>query len=183
MGTEVRLPAHEEGRAVAVATQDDAHLALFLGNLSFLAVHRGEYREARRLSVEAVRLGWALGRRMMAGWTLAEVAGAELGLGHQALAARLIGAADRALELAGVDRHPCDVPEHDRVVAGLRQGLGEGRFADLRAESAGLTLDAAVAMALEESAEREPVIADRKDADPQATPGGADTRDQARRRP
>jgi len=87
------------------------HPDAFLGNLSFLAEHRGEYEEALRLSREAVRLGWSFGRRMMAGWKLAQVAGAELGLGRPGLSARLFGAADHALSLAGVDRHPCDVPE------------------------------------------------------------------------
>jgi predicted ATPase/DNA-binding SARP family transcriptional activator len=142
------LAAYEEGRALAAATHDDANLAIFLGNLSFLAEHRGDYSEARRLSLEALRLRWTLGRRMMAGWSLAELAGAELGLGHAELGARLIGAADGSLSMAGVDRHPCDVPEYDRVVAGLRRELGPDHFDRLRSEGASLPLDDAVALAL-----------------------------------
>jgi predicted ATPase len=149
------LAAYEEGRALAAATHDDANLAIFLGNLSFLAEHRGEYQEARRLSLAALRLRWSLGRRMMAGWALAELAGAELGLGRAELSARLIGAADDSLTLAGVDRHPCDVPEYDRVVAGLRQELGEDQFDRLRSEGASLSLDDAVALALTEPGEAE----------------------------
>jgi len=141
------LAAYEEGRELADAAHDDAHLSIFLGNLSFLADHRGDYQEARRLGREALRLGWSLGRRMMASGTLAELAGAELGLGHPELGARLIGASEHALALAGVDRHPCDVFEYERVVSGLRQELGEVSFDRLRLEGAGLPLDDAVALA------------------------------------
>ncbi|HEX5086839.1 MAG TPA: hypothetical protein VFV89_03460, partial [Nocardioides sp.] len=145
---DLALTAYEEARVLAETAHDDAQLAIITGNLSFLAVHRGDFDLARELSAEAVRLGWSHGRRLMAGWTLAQLAGAELGLGNPELSARLIGAADHALVLAGVDRHPCDVPEYDRVVAGLRDELGDGRFTALRANGESLSLDAAVALAL-----------------------------------
>lgn len=154
---DLALAAYEEGRDIAAATQDDANLAIFLGNLSFLAEHRGEYQEARRLSLEALRLRWSLGRRMMAGWALAELAGAELGLGRPELGARLIGAADASLARAGVDRHPCDVPEYDRVVARLRRDLGTDVFDRLESEGATLPLDDAVELALSAPDEGEPV--------------------------
>jgi predicted ATPase/DNA-binding SARP family transcriptional activator len=148
---DLALAAYEEGRRMAEVAHDDAHLAIFLGNLSFLAEHRGDYAEARALSREAVRLGWSRGRRLMAGWTLAQLAGAERGLGRAELSARLIGAADHALTLAGVDRHPCDVPEYDGVVNALREELGEDRLAKLRHDGGSLSLDEAVAMALAEA--------------------------------
>jgi predicted ATPase/DNA-binding SARP family transcriptional activator len=153
---DLALAAYEEGRDLAAAEQDDGYLAIFLGNLSFLADHRGDYQEARRLSLEAVRLAWEAGRRMMSGWRLAQLAGAELGLGHPHLSARLIGAADHALSLAAVDRHPCDVPEYERVVAGLQEQLGGAEFTRLRSEGAGMSLDDAVALALSEATETDP---------------------------
>jgi len=150
---DLALAAYEEGRELAAAEQDDGYLAIFLGNLSFLADHRGDYQEARRLSLEAVTLGWSLGRRMIAGWRLAQLAGAEFGLGRPQRSALLIGAADHTLSLAGVDRHPCDVPEYDRVVAGLRRELGDEEFMRLRSEGANMSLDDAVALALAEPSE------------------------------
>jgi predicted ATPase/DNA-binding SARP family transcriptional activator len=145
---DVALPAYEEARRLAAKANDDAQLAIVLGNLSFLAEHRGDYLEARELSHEAVSLAWSTGRRLMAGWTLAQLAGAELGLGNVELSARLIGASDNALALAGVDRHPCDVPEYDRTVAALQGKLGDKRLARLRSEGGSLSLDDAVAVAL-----------------------------------
>jgi hypothetical protein len=41
------------------------------------------------------------------------------------------------------------VPEHDRVVTGLRTDLGDGRFEALRARGARLTLDQVVSMVLD----------------------------------
>ena len=142
------LAVYEEGVELATAVHDDAHLTLFLANLSYLADHRGDYEEAYRLGCEGLRLGWSRGRMMLAAFLISEIAGPLLGLGEPERGARLVGAADTALETLGVGRHPGDLSEHARVVAGLSQVLGEDVFADLRAEGTRLTLPEAVALAL-----------------------------------
>ena len=45
---EVARVAYEEGRDLAIVAGDDAHLSVFLLNLSYLADHRGEYEESRQ---------------------------------------------------------------------------------------------------------------------------------------
>ena len=145
---DVARQAYEEGRELTAAAGDQAHLAMFLGNLSFLADHRGDYAEARRLCRQAIRIGWSLGRRMLAVWVIAEQAGAELGLGRPELGARLLGAADEALEVLDARWNPCDVPEHSRILDALNEVLGEPNCRLLRAEGAQLSLDQAVALAL-----------------------------------
>ena len=150
---EMARRAYEEGCELAAAAHDEAHLAMFLGNLGYLADHRGDYVEARRLTQEALRLCWSLGRRMLAAWMLAEVAGPEVGLGRPELAARLLGASDQALSVLGVNRHPSDLPEYDRVVAGLCEKLGEEPYRRLHAEGARLSLDDAVGIAVAESSD------------------------------
>jgi predicted ATPase/DNA-binding SARP family transcriptional activator len=149
---ETAFTAYAEGRDLAVAACDRAHLGVFLANLSYLADHRGDYHEARRLGCESLRMSWALGRRMMSAWSVSELAGPELGLGRPERGAVLVGAADHALEMLGVTRHPGDRPEHQRVVAGLCAALGEEEFARLRAKGAELSLPEAVALALSEDA-------------------------------
>jgi predicted ATPase/DNA-binding SARP family transcriptional activator len=144
--------AYAEGRDLAVAAHDRAHLSVFLANLSYLADHRGEYHEARRLGCDSLRMSWALGRRMMSAWSVSELAGPEIGLGRPERGALLVGAADHALEMLGVTRHPGDRPEHQRVLAGLNAALGEATFARLRARGAELSLPEAVALALSEEA-------------------------------
>jgi len=152
---EMARRAYEEGRDLAAAAHDEAHLGMFLGNLGFLADHRGDYAEARRLTQEALRLCWPLGRRMLAAWMLAELAGPEVGLGRPELGARLLGASDQALSVLGVNRHPSDLPEYERVVAGLREQLGEETYRRLHSEGARLSLDDAVGMALAEPSARD----------------------------
>jgi predicted ATPase/DNA-binding winged helix-turn-helix (wHTH) protein len=142
------LDAYLEGRDLAVAAGDHAHLSVFLANLAYLADHRGDHDEARRLSCSALRLCWSLGRRMMAAWTVSELAGPELGLGRPQRGARLIGAADEALRVLGGPRLPGDITEHERVVSGLRCALGEDELRRLLAEGAHMPLAEAVELAL-----------------------------------
>ncbi len=142
--------AYEEGRDLAIAAGDDAHLSLFLANLSYVAEHDGDYHDARRLGCEALRLASSQGRRLMSAWTVDTLAGAELGLGRPERGAVLVGAADQALDLLGVGRHPGDMPEHRRVTSGLRDALGDDRYETLHGEGEQLSLDQAVRLALTE---------------------------------
>jgi len=143
--------AYEEGRDLSIAVGDENYVSIFLSNLSYIAEHRGEWDEARGLNREALRICWSLGRRLMAAWTVSELAGPEHGLGHSERGAVLIGAADDALRVLGSGRHPGDLPEHDRVVAGIRAALGDERYEQLHAEGARMSLDEAVALALDDA--------------------------------
>lgn len=147
---DLALAVYEEGMALAAQAGDEAHLSVFLANLAYLAVHRGDHVEARRLGCEALALCWSLGRRMMAAWTVSELAGPELGLGRPERGARMVGAADQALLTLGATRHPGDTPEHERVVTDLVAALGRDRFEELWAEGAQLSLGEAVDLALNE---------------------------------
>jgi predicted ATPase/DNA-binding winged helix-turn-helix (wHTH) protein len=142
------LAAYQEGKAFATAAGDEGHVGIFLNNLTYLADHRGDYEEARRLGCEAVRLAWSLGRRMQSAAALVALAGPELGLGRQERAARLLGAGDEALRAVGVLLHHGDRSEHDRIEAGLRHALGDTEFDMLSAEGANLSLVQAVDLAL-----------------------------------
>jgi hypothetical protein len=144
------LAAYEEGRELAIAAGDEAHLTVFLANLSYLADHGGDVAEARALGCEALRRCRSLGRRMMAAWTVSELAGPELGLGRPERGATLVGAADEALRVLGVARHLGDRSEHRRVVAALRGVLGDEAFDARYADGARIPLDEAIALALRE---------------------------------
>jgi non-specific serine/threonine protein kinase len=149
--------AYEEGRDLSIAAGDDAHLSVFLANLSYISEHEGDYEESGRLARESLRLAWSQGRRLMSAWTVDKLAGPELWLGRPERAVLLLGASDQALGLLGVGLHPGDQPEHDRVVAALRESLGPQRYDQLHREGAAMSLDEAVALALldpdEQSAE------------------------------
>jgi hypothetical protein len=120
--------AHEEGLDVARAVGDDVLVSVFLANLAFLADHRGDYLEARHLGLEALRICWRLGRRLMAAWTVSELAARELGLDRAERGAILVGAADQALRILDASPHPGDFREHERVLSGLLVALGQERL-------------------------------------------------------
>jgi len=146
---ELAREAYEEGLQISGDLHDEMYVSVFLSNLSYLADHRGDHEEARRLTHQALRICWSQGRRLMAAWTVSQLAGPELALGRPEVGALLIGAGDEALRVLGARRHPGDVPEHDRAVAALKESLGEERFEELRAEGAGLTLDQVLARVLD----------------------------------
>ncbi len=150
------LAAYEEGLELARAAGDRTHEAMLVGNLSFIAEHRGDYEEAWRLCVEAVRLSWALGRRLVLAATMAQMGGASLGLGRPERGAVLMGASDEALRRLGVDPSPGDTPELERVAAALRAELGDERLEELLAEGARLSLDEAVELALSDDEDPAP---------------------------
>jgi hypothetical protein len=96
----------------------------------------------------------------MTGWTLAQLAGGAARPRTAEHSARLIGAADHALVLAGVDRHRCDVPEYDRWVRPLRAERGAERLGQLRTDSGSVALDDAVALALTEAPTSDATLVD-----------------------
>ncbi|WP_374455586.1 NB-ARC domain-containing protein [Nocardioides sp.] len=152
---EMAREAYEEGLQISGDLGDEMYVAVFLSNLSYVAEHRGDHEEARRLTHRALRICWSQGRRLMAAWTVSQLAGPERALGRAELGAVLVGAGDEALRVLGARRHPGDVPEHARVVVLLRASLGDERFEELREEGARLTLDEVLARILDGDPERD----------------------------
>lgn len=146
---ELARAAYEEGLQISGDLGDEMYVSVFLANLSYLADHRGDHDEARRLTHQALRICWSQGRRLMAAWTISQLAGPEHAMGRSDLGAVLVGAGDEALRVLGARRHPGDVPEHDRVVDAIRASLGDERFEELRAAGARLTLDQVLARVLD----------------------------------
>jgi predicted ATPase/DNA-binding winged helix-turn-helix (wHTH) protein len=157
-GELARVHGDDELAADAYATALDATRAagergmesVVTSNLSYLAQHRGAHDEALRLGRVALRMSWALGLRMTAAWGVSELAGAEAGLDRYERAARLVGAADAALDRFGAARGAGDQPEYDRVLHDLERALGPDRLATHRAEGAAMTLEECVSYALGE---------------------------------
>ena len=66
---ELAREAYEEGLQISGDLGDEMYVSVFLSNLSYLADHRGDHDEARRLTHQALRICWSQGRRLMAAWT------------------------------------------------------------------------------------------------------------------
>jgi len=143
--------AYEEALRLAADSGNRALESVALANLSYIECHAGNFDQARRMSRTALRMSIANGRRLMVSWTVGELAISAHGLGEHELAARLLGAATRAMQTLHAGRYPADVHEDERVIASLVERLGRAEYDRLFAEGGQLTLDQAIPLALGES--------------------------------
>ncbi|HEY1977678.1 MAG TPA: helix-turn-helix domain-containing protein [Candidatus Baltobacteraceae bacterium] len=131
-------------------------LAFILANQSAYAVALGRYDQARDDAREALLLGDRIGLRRSASWALqhlAAVAGfrnhVEADRRDVRRSAQLLGFVDEAYGRGGAIREHTEQRERDKLIAALREALGETMLVALMAEGASWTEDRAHAEALE----------------------------------
>jgi predicted ATPase/class 3 adenylate cyclase len=137
-----------EALAIVQPIGNERYVARLNANLAYIASHQGDHHTALGLLLDALEASWKLGHRVFVAWTLSELAAPELGLGRPDRAARLVGAAETALDQFAVTRQPADQVEHDQTIARLADSLGHGELDSLLAQGARLSLDEAVDYAL-----------------------------------
>jgi len=120
-----------------------------LENLAYVAYHQGEYPRARDLAVTDIKLWLEIGGRQGMCVGLTGLAGPLGKLGEPEKAARLLGASAAVLAEMGIDHQPSDQHEITKYTADVRAQLDEATFEAAWAEGQVMTLDAAVAYALE----------------------------------
>ena len=122
-----------------------------LYGLGKVADAKGDYVSAHSYHVEALRIRRGLGNRRVLIYSLDALA--TLAVTHQKamLAARLFGAADDLQRLIHFTISPRERAERDQAIAAARTALGEEEFAKAWAEGQAMTLEEAIAYALEES--------------------------------
>jgi len=140
--------AYDEALALARTAGDEGHQLVLELNLAALALGDDEPERALDLCRQALRQAIDLNAAALAASALSMVAGPTAALGAPELGARLLGAADAAVENLGWSRGPGDAPEYDRVHAALVAALGEARSHALIAEGRGMSLDDAIGAAL-----------------------------------
>jgi predicted ATPase len=123
-----------------------------LVDLGLLRLARGRTREAVAAMRESASLYSAHGGSYdLARGALIGLAGAAAAEGEAARAARLLGAADAQLELAGgEDYYKVTADQRDRAVTTARAELGEAAYAALWAEGHAMAVEDALAYALGE---------------------------------
>jgi tetratricopeptide (TPR) repeat protein len=142
--------AYEECLAVSREIGQLRRTMLAISNLAFIAQHEGDYQRARDMAAHVLQSAWETDLKLVIVDGLAFVAG-PIGLaGQPQRAARLFGAWESALERMGAMPQPADKPEFDRVIAAVRAQLEEATFEAAWAEGRKMTLEQAVAEALEE---------------------------------
>jgi hypothetical protein len=128
---------------------DKWSIAMRLLVLATGAASDGDYPQARTLCQEGLALSHELKDKRGIAWfmdVLAAVAGAQ---GQAQQAARLLGAAERLLEGIGIAFSGGTHSAHARRVTATQTALGEEAFAAARAAGRAMTLEEAIACALE----------------------------------
>jgi predicted ATPase/DNA-binding CsgD family transcriptional regulator len=148
---------YEECLAVCRQTGETRRICYIWCNQAYLAQHAGDYPQALRLARQGLLLALDRHDRPDIITAVIAIAGSIGGVSADAAttlrAARLLGAAEAAHERMGTFIIPSDTAEYARIVAGVRQQLADGAFQQAWAEGRAMTLDQAIAYALEEGGE------------------------------
>jgi predicted ATPase/class 3 adenylate cyclase len=120
-----------------------------LGTLGWVAMREGDWNRAVARLCESLEVRREIGDKGGSAWCLERLAEVALEQGQTEKAVRLFGAAAALRTSIGSVIDPVDQPEYERRRASLQAELGEVRFAAIWAEGQALTLDQAVAYALE----------------------------------
>jgi predicted ATPase/DNA-binding CsgD family transcriptional regulator len=142
--------AYEECLAVCQRTGETLRTYYNLVNLAYVAQHEGEYERALNLVRQALQLTRDTQDTRDIASSLVTFAGSIAALGQLHRAARLLGASEAALERMGAFHQPTDKPEIDRIIAEVRVQLDDATFQTAWAEGREMSLEQAVANALEE---------------------------------
>jgi predicted ATPase/DNA-binding CsgD family transcriptional regulator len=146
--------AYEECLAVCWQTGETRRICYMWCNLAYLAQHAGDYPQALGLARQGLLLALDRHDRPDIVTAVIAIAGSVGGADAAASqrAARLLGAAEAAHERMGTFIIPSDTPEYARIVAEVRQRIDGAAFGQAWAEGRSMTLDQAIADALEEGA-------------------------------
>jgi non-specific serine/threonine protein kinase len=114
-----------------------------------VVLSQGAYERATALLEEALLLSRDIGTRELLALGLESLAWVAAASGQSRRAARLCGAAEALREVLGVPLSPAQRTGHDQAVQAMRATLGEEAFAAAWAAGRALSLEQAVALALE----------------------------------
>jgi predicted ATPase/class 3 adenylate cyclase len=133
---------------------DTVNVAIILGNLGEVAWRQGDYAEARVWYEESLVICQDVGYTSVTIFVLEGFAALAATQGQAARAARLWGAAMQLREASGQPIHPADQPQYDATVAAAHAQLDQASFAAAWAAGRTLSLEQAIAYALDPRVER-----------------------------
>jgi DNA-binding CsgD family transcriptional regulator len=142
--------------------------ATALSNLGGAVLHQGDARRAAAYFAEGLTLSRELGNRPDIAFNLAGMAGVAAAEGQPQRSARLFGAAEAVFDAIGLVLEPQDRAEYDRNAAVARAHLGADAFAAAWEAGRTMTIEQAIAEALEPLPETLPAPAASPTASQQA---------------
>jgi predicted ATPase/DNA-binding XRE family transcriptional regulator len=138
-----------------IAIQKDlGHRMKYLWDRTLLGhfdVHQGKIPEARGIFFETIQEFFKDQEEMGVAFSLEGMASLHVVVGKPEQATRLIGWADATREKIGDTRPLLEQADVDKIIAACLAKMGEAAFSDAYEEGQKMTLDEAVALALEEN--------------------------------
>jgi tetratricopeptide (TPR) repeat protein len=122
--------------------------AAILGNLGDVALRQGNIVQAVALHTESLDIFRDIGWRQGIGWTLLDFSAVACALGQPERVALLLGAEEALREALGYQIWPTERTDYERTIAAAHTALGEEAFAAAWAAGHALTLEQAIAEAL-----------------------------------
>ena len=147
----------EESLALWRELGDRSGIASSLNNLGHVAAEQGDYTTARSLCEESLALWREVGDRSGIGLSLAGLGEVAVSIGQTHKGARLLGASEALLETIGAAMAPDDRIPYQRSVASARAKLREKAFVTARQEGRAMSMEEAIAYALQVMTELESV--------------------------
>jgi predicted ATPase/class 3 adenylate cyclase len=143
---------YAEGLALSRDLRRSHHISWSLKNLGYIAIHDSDADRAAAALRESLALEQTLGNRQEVALRLIGLAGVGVITGRPTVAARLLAAVTRLFAELDVSMESVDSREHERFVAAARAALGEPAFTAAWEAGWAMTLDDAIALAMEQSA-------------------------------
>jgi non-specific serine/threonine protein kinase len=147
---ELAIPLFEESATILRELGDRWPLSIPLRHLGIVAYRHGDHLRAEGLYKESLASLRELGEKWLISLCLEELAGVACAQGKHARAARLWGAEETICEAIGATVRALYRADYERGVAAARAGLGEKAFEAEWAQGRAMTLEGAIAYALDE---------------------------------
>jgi predicted ATPase/DNA-binding CsgD family transcriptional regulator len=142
--------AYEECLALCREFGDKQREAYQLANLGLVAQHLGNFEQAEPMIKQGLVLCKELNAKYPIPVFMAILSGPVATRGDPERAARLLGASDALFKTMGLGLQPPDQPEIDRYKTSMREQLGEKAFKTAWEQGQAMSLEQAIAYALEE---------------------------------
>jgi predicted ATPase/class 3 adenylate cyclase len=144
---------YEECLSYCRQLDDRLREAYALGNLGTVAQHEGNYEQAVSKLKKGLIMITGLHTQYPIPVFLALLSGPIACRGDPERAAQLLGASDSLLKSMGLGLKPSDQPEIDRYQSAVREQLGEEAYQSAWVKGQDMSLEAAIAYALQEETE------------------------------
>ena len=135
---------YEEALAEARRGGDPGNVALCLHNLAILLLQNEDAAGAHERILEAAQIVRDLGLRALGVGVIEVAGGLALASEDPVSGTRLGGASGALFHAMGIVRDPINERMYERALASVRSKLGEAAFAQLAAEGAALSYEAAL---------------------------------------